>query len=576
LKNRNLTIPILLLAFSLSLVSVPSVVGLSPNTLYISPPTRSNQTTGSSLTYQVAVFQFDPFNTWDIMVATNPSVINPVSFTITPNTLTGNFSVSLLELTHCVNGVGNGCNLAGGDGPGVVHSAVLPLGAPPAGSVINGILFTITYTVTDPTGTSTTAGTGSSAVTIFNDLVANAGVPVTHTTMPGSYGPIVGQDFSVSANPTTPTIAAPPGGTVLSVITVSPIGGFNGNVNLTADVNPPGSGVTVSLDTSQITGGSGTTNLNIVAASNATAGPYTITVTGAGIISNLLTTRSAVVTLTVSTTVADYSIAISPNPVPPIEASYSQTVSVTVASINGFAGTVGLTAATLVNAPNVPQATFSSNSVTLAAGQSMSVSMMIQTFALTQVPAPTPSGLYGILVTGTSGTLVHTALGVVTVTPAVFLRQLHWIHHFDYSKNLGVQSFTAEVQNNATTAVVAQVVVLVRCGSFRAFARSDPAGTTLPGGNVAQNIAGPIVKVSFTLPLPATTIGDECTVRGALFYGGSSDPTTLTKVIVRKNTFTTNIVSPLIGVNGKTKTGPSKSLALQFEQTLTGKFFVKP
>jgi hypothetical protein len=568
LKNPILTIPILLLAASL-VTAVPPVVGANLNLLYISPPAQGPFAAGSTVTYQIKVAQFDAFNTWDIMVRTDPTAINPVDFSITPNALTANFSVTELELTHCVNGVGSGCNAAAGDGAGVIHSAVLPLGSPPVGAVINGVILTITYTA---------GATTMSTVNIFNELIANAGIAISHTTQQGTYGNIVAQDFTISASPTNPTIAAPPGGTVVSVISLKSVGPFTGSVNVTASIAPPSFLVTPTLDTAVVSlaTGSGTSNLNIAVASNATAGSYSITVTGSGIVQGHLTSHSVLVTLTVSTTVADFEIALNPNPLATILASYSTTSTVTVTSLNGFAGTVTLSAVTLVNKPNVPLASLSSNTVTISAGGSASVKMTLQSFALTPVPAPTPSGIYDLLVTGASGAEIHTAVGSVNVQPAVFLRHLGWTHHLLFTKTAGVQTFDARVQNNATSPVVAQVVVLVRCGTFRAFARSDPAGTTLPGGNVTANIAGPVVHIAVSLTLPNTTIGDECTVRGALFYGGSSNPTTLTKVTIRRNTFTTNIVNPLIAINGKIKTGPSKSLALQFEQTLTGKFFVLP
>src|SRR5712692_5617603 len=169
MKNPILAIPILLLAASL-VTTIPPVVGANLNLLYISPSIQAAVAPGSTVTYQVKVAQFDAFNTWDIMVrSSDPTAINPVDFSITPNALTANFSVTELELTHCVNGVGSGCNAAAGDGPGVIHSAVLPLGSTPSGAVISGVILTITYTAGASTG---------STVSIFNDVIANAGIAI--------------------------------------------------------------------------------------------------------------------------------------------------------------------------------------------------------------------------------------------------------------------------------------------------------------------------------------------------------------------------------------------------------------
>ncbi len=559
----------MLIALSLSIFSFPSVKAANANILYVNPALQGPFPAGTTVTYQVKVSQMDPFNAWDIMVKTDPSAsaLNPVSLSITPNLLTANYSLTLLELTNCVNGSGSGCNTAAGDGPGVVHSAVFPLGAPPSVASVSGVLFTITYM----------QGTGSSsAVTIFNDVIASAGVNVIHTTVSGAYGIVPPQDYTISISPSSQSLTAPPGGTAVSLVSIGSLGGFAGSVSLSTSVSPSGQGVTASLDQPAVTA-PGSTNLNIVAFSNATAGQYAILVNAVATIGTSSVPHSAQFMLTVNPSIPDYELTINPNPLPAVLAGYNGSTTVTVTSINNFVGTVTLSATTSpTNIASGPVATLSSNSVTLSANQSQTVSMLVQTFPLTPVPAPSPSGLYAIILIGNSGSLTHSALGVVTVKPAVFFRQLSWTHHLLYTKDAGVQTFTARVQNNSTGTVIGQVVVLVRCGSFRAFARSDPAGTALPGGNVAQGIAGPIVTMTFTLTLPATTIGDECTVRGALFYGGSSDPATLTSVAIRRNTFTTNIVDPLIAVNGKTKSSGSASINFQFETTRTGKFFVKP
>jgi CARDB len=121
------------------------------------------------------------FNAWDIYVKTDPLVLNPTAFDTTVNTLTVNYSVTVNSLTSCINGLGSGCNPAGGDGPGVVHSAILPLGSPPPGSIITGVLFNITYTVMN--------GAGVSGVVLHSaQLSDNTGAVLTMTTRNGIYG----------------------------------------------------------------------------------------------------------------------------------------------------------------------------------------------------------------------------------------------------------------------------------------------------------------------------------------------------------------------------------------------------
>src|SRR6266704_1396026 len=197
-KRKQGNLPLLLLAsllLTFLTASLPLARAANLNLLYISPNQQGPLPTGSTITYQAKVAQMDPFNAWDIMVKTNPSVLNPVSLTITPNVLTANFSIPTTEFNNCVG-------TCGGEGPGVVHSAVEGLGSSPAVTSVSGILFTITYTVINATGLS--------SVSIFNDLIVSSvdgsSSLVPHATTNAIYGnaelPVV--DFSWS--PTQPAL----------------------------------------------------------------------------------------------------------------------------------------------------------------------------------------------------------------------------------------------------------------------------------------------------------------------------------------------------------------------------------
>jgi hypothetical protein len=174
---------VFILLFLFSLVFVPStthtVVGANPNILYINPPQLGPFSAGTFITYQVKVANMDPFNTWDIQVKTDPTVLNPVSLTTSGNTLTANYSITEQELTNCINGSGSSCTPPA-DGLGVVHSAVFPLGSSPNVPSISGVLFNITYSVVKDTGVA--------GVLIFNDQIANNGPLVSHVTQNGIYG----------------------------------------------------------------------------------------------------------------------------------------------------------------------------------------------------------------------------------------------------------------------------------------------------------------------------------------------------------------------------------------------------
>src|SRR3989454_118851 len=187
MKHSKLLLPTLtlLIAFSALAITTQPVRGANPNILYIGPGhINSGQAVGTSIFFAVKVSNIDPFNAWDIQVAVDPTVLNPTAFTITPNTLTNNFTISELELTHCINGGATAGGTTGctppSDTNGVVHSAVFPLGSSPTVASVSGILFNITYAVVNPTGFST--------IHLQNTKVVSNGVPIVTTNVDGTYG----------------------------------------------------------------------------------------------------------------------------------------------------------------------------------------------------------------------------------------------------------------------------------------------------------------------------------------------------------------------------------------------------
>jgi len=93
---------------------------------------------------------------------------------------------------------------------------------------------------------------------------------------PGCDGGGSTPDFSISANPTSLSLAQ--GASGQSQISTTAIG-TPGTVALTADVTPGSSGVSASLDTSSVTAG-GSAQLTVTASSGAVPGAYVVTVHG--------------------------------------------------------------------------------------------------------------------------------------------------------------------------------------------------------------------------------------------------------------------------------------------------------
>src|SRR5437879_4675667 len=163
-------------------------------------------------------------------------------------------------------------------------------------AAVNGFADVVNLTVDtsgcilDPTGV-----TGSVAYSKLSCTFASAGsfnVTVTGTSTNPSLSHsvtvnyIVGvPEFAITTNPIT--IAVNAGIAAQSVITVSQVNGFTGNVTLTMSISPSTGGLACTLTvTSMLLGQSGTSSLSCYGS----AGVYTVTVTGtSGLLSHSAT-----------------------------------------------------------------------------------------------------------------------------------------------------------------------------------------------------------------------------------------------------------------------------------------------
>ncbi len=199
-------------------------------------------------------------------------------------------------------------------------------------------------------------------------------------------------DFSLSATPATRSIAA--GGSTTYTADVQALNGFSGSVSLSAGGLP--SGASASFSPASVSG-AGSSTMTVSTASGTAPGSYPVTITAtSGSLSH-----TANVTLTV-TAPADFSLSATPaaqTVVPGASASYA----VTVAALNGFSGSVALSAGGL---PSGTAAGFSPSSVAGSGSSTMTVT----------TSAGTPAGSYPLTITGTSGGLSHTAGVTLTVS----------------------------------------------------------------------------------------------------------------------------------------------------------------
>jgi len=218
-------------------------------------------------------------------------------------------------------------------------------------------------------------------------------------------------DFSLSASPSS--LAILPGQSASSAITVDSLNSFTGSISFTATVvsqsNSSAPAPVVTMNPSTVTvsaSGMNSSTLSVTTASSDT-GDYAVTVTGTS--GNL--SRSMIL----SVDIVDFSIVANPSSLAiPIGSSRQSTL--TLAGINGFSGSIGLTAnvspTSLTGGLSLsdPTASLSASNVALTAGGTAAVTLTVSASLLT-----TP-GTYAVSVSATSGGLTHTTVVNITVT----------------------------------------------------------------------------------------------------------------------------------------------------------------
>jgi len=206
-------------------------------------------------------------------------------------------------------------------------------------------------------------------------------------------------DFSISLSPSSGSVAQ--GSTTTSTVTVSLISGTSQTVSLSATVSPlVTNGPTASLNPPS---GNPTfsSTLTISTSTSTPTGTYTITVTGTG----GSVSHSGTYTLTVTAPPpGDFSISASPTSLT-IHRTASGSVTITVTSLNGFTGTVSLSATPVAGVTE----TFNPTSVNVPANGSASATLTFQG------SSGDSRGTFTVTVTGTSGSLSHSTTVTLTI-----------------------------------------------------------------------------------------------------------------------------------------------------------------
>ncbi len=281
----------------------------------------------------------------------------------------------------------------------------------------------------------------------------------------GALLPIIGYaqryngSFIVTVDPSS--VAMNNGTYCTSTITLISVDGYAGTVALSTTYTYEVLPTSFFANTVDIpAGGTATTTLTVAAPANVEPGQYGIVITGTRIGHGKSLTSSALLLVEV-TSMADFSIRAEPSQIDNQagSSSYSQ---VLLTSHNGFNGTVGLTATIPFGFIGV---TGGQDHVFLPVGGIASTTLQITT---TQATLP---GTYIIKVTGTSGSLAHSA----TITILVGLPSAESLRLTSYSFGTAT-SLTLNLENTGAAQIVLK--------SYRA---SDSMGNTW----VNPNWAGP-------------------------------------------------------------------------------------
>ena len=241
----------------------------------------------------------------------------------------------------------------------------------------------------------TSGNNGFPAVTGY-DLVTGWGSPNGPGLINALTGP-PGPSFTLTPNPSSFTIT--PGNQATSTITVTALNGFSGTVGLTVTGCPANSTCTLN-PTSVTLPPTQNSTLTVQTTSTTPGGTYLLTITG--------TSGSLTLTTTVTLIIPDFSISAVPAS-QTLAAGGSVTYSATVAPVNGFSGTVGLT---VTGCPTNSTCTLNPTSETLPPARNSTLTV--------QTSSTTPGGTYTLTIKGTSGSTVHSTSVTLVVKTADF------------------------------------------------------------------------------------------------------------------------------------------------------------
>ena len=209
-------------------------------------------------------------------------------------------------------------------------------------------------------------------------------------------------DFFIATDPLSQTVAERSQGTYM--IGLSSQNGFSGSVNVTASLSPaaPSATITILPDSISLLTGSGNVSMTITISDTVAIGTYLLNITAASralshsMMASLIVTSPKDFELTSSTSSET------------ISAGSSSNTTITVTSLNGYAGNVTLAAYVSQGHDNGPKPTLNIDTMTLTPGESQTTVLSLSTSNGNKAQS------YTVTVLAISGSVSHSVTISVT------------------------------------------------------------------------------------------------------------------------------------------------------------------
>jgi subtilisin family serine protease len=332
---------------------------------------------------------------------------------------------------------------------------------------------------------------------------------------------VVAPDFSVSS--TQPTVSVPKGSSAVYSLSLASAGGFSGTASLAVSGAPSNTTASLSASSAAVPGSS---TLTVKTSTSTTAGSYTLTIKATS--GSLV--RTATVTLNV--VVPDFTVSASPTSAT-VNAGQTATYPVSVGFVNGFTGTISLTA----SYPSGATVGYSPSSLSAAGSSTLTV----------KTATTTAGGTYTLTITGTSSTkVVHTT----TVTLTVIAPDFAVSSSADSATILQGQSATYPIAVDALNGFSGSIALTVSGYPSGATPTFSTSSVTAPGGStLTVKTTGTIAIGTYTLTVTGTSASK------------ATHTAKLTLVINPTGDFTMSSTSSTITVKRGSSYSPSLSLS---------------